>query len=135
MSQQATTLCRRLETALQAAIKSTATLPAVYRGGEDIERTLPCCVIECRPTGEDLGLQLAGTYATAAALRLHAIVAASDTVPSAQAVETLLAALVTAVETASISGFTYVHLERSEEERTIEDSIRHHVATYSAVLI
>ena len=107
---------RLLETQLAASLAKKLKALSVYRGSEDTERKRPCVVLSVRTTGTNYMVKKDGLPGDDAELR--AMVLVDESMPSgADALETLLAKVREAVETATLKpGWQFVHLEFTGDE-------------------
>jgi hypothetical protein len=107
---------RLLETQLAASLAKKLKALSVYRGSEDTERKRPCVVLSVHTTGTNYMVKKDGIPGDDAELR--AMVLVDESTPSgADALETLLAKVREAVETATLKpGWQFVHLEFTGDE-------------------
>ena len=128
------TSSRILESDIAGSLASRLTGVSVYRQGEDGTRVLPCLIVACRVTGIDYRVKVGGRYAEAAELTITAL---SDAAPerASDSVEKLAADAAALVETATLStGWSYVTIERSGDERSNTDGGREIAQTWSCIL-
>jgi hypothetical protein len=129
-------IARRLESEVQRVLLAGGSLERVLRWGESTVRRLPCVVVEARVTGEELGIVLSGVAGLALELRVHAMVAEVRGEDAGRAVEVLAERARVALESDSgLAGFSYLRIERTGEEREIDESRRVVTAVYTAVAV